>query len=157
MWLDNFNEMRKQSGLNLDELSLKANIPKGTLAKISAGITKTPTLETMRSLVHAMGYTLNDLEDENYLQQKKNYLSNKEDIIIKKYRALDEHGKKMIDVVLAEETARMEKESATTRFPATTPPPPEAIDIEAEVEEYRHQLELQAKAAEKSSALRNIK
>lgn len=64
MWLDSFNEMRKKSGMSLDELSEKSGVPKGTLSKITSGITKAPALETMRSLVHAMGYTLNDLDKE---------------------------------------------------------------------------------------------
>lgn len=62
MWLDAFNEMRKTSGMSLDELSEKSGVPKGTLAKITSGITKTPTLETMKSLVYAMGFTLDDLD-----------------------------------------------------------------------------------------------
>lgn len=63
MWLDTFNEMRKKSGMSLDETSVKSGVPKGTLAKITSGITKAPTLETMKSLVYAMGYTLKDLDD----------------------------------------------------------------------------------------------
>lgn len=62
--LDSFNEMRKKSGMSLDELSEKSGVPKGTLSKITSGITKAPALETMRSLVHTMGYTLNDLDEE---------------------------------------------------------------------------------------------
>lgn len=62
MWLDNFNQMRQESGMSLDELSDKSGVPKGTLAKITSGITKAPSLETMRSLVYAMGYTLDDLD-----------------------------------------------------------------------------------------------
>ena len=62
MWLERFNEMRRISGMSLDELSKKSGVPKGTLAKITSGITKAPSLETMRSLVYAMGYTLNDLD-----------------------------------------------------------------------------------------------
>ena len=62
MWLETFNNMRQLSGMSLDELSEKSGVPKGTLAKISSGITKTPSLETMRSLVYAMGYTLDDLD-----------------------------------------------------------------------------------------------
>lgn len=61
MWLDAFNEMRKKSGMTLDEISAKSGVPKGTLSKISAGITKAPPLETMRNLVYSMGYTLDDL------------------------------------------------------------------------------------------------
>lgn len=63
MWLDRFNDLRRSSGMSLDELSEKSGVPKGTLAKITSGITKSPALETMRSLVYAMGYTLNDLEE----------------------------------------------------------------------------------------------
>jgi len=36
MWLDTFNEMRKQSGMSLDELCEKSGIPKGTLSKITS-------------------------------------------------------------------------------------------------------------------------
>ena len=63
MWLDRFNNLRRTSGMSLDELSERSGVPKGTLAKITSGITKSPALETMRSLVYAMGYTLNDLEE----------------------------------------------------------------------------------------------
>lgn len=70
MWLDKFNEMRKNSGLSLDEISEKSGVPKGTLSKITAGITKAPPLETMRKLVYSMGYTLDDLDDD--LPKSKN-------------------------------------------------------------------------------------
>lgn len=69
MWLDAFTEMRKRSGMSIDEISAKSGVPKGTLSKISAGITKAPPLETMRKLVYAMGYTLDDL-DENLCTKK---------------------------------------------------------------------------------------
>ena len=62
MWLKNFNQMRQESGMSLDDLSEKSGVPKGTLAKITSGITKAPSLETMRSLVYAMGYTVDDLD-----------------------------------------------------------------------------------------------
>lgn len=103
MWLDNFNEMRRASGLSLDELSEKSGVPKGTLAKITSGITKAPALETIRSLVYAMGYTLNELEDDVPLTS---VYSRAENEMIKKYRALDEHGKTMVDFVLDNEKAR---------------------------------------------------
>lgn len=62
MWLEYFNRMRKESGMSLDELSEKSGVPKGTLSKITSGITKSPSLETMRILVYTMGYTLSDLD-----------------------------------------------------------------------------------------------
>ena len=62
MWLDTFNEMRKKSEMSLDDISAKSGVPKGTLAKITSGVTKAPPLETMRRLVYSMGYTLDDLD-----------------------------------------------------------------------------------------------
>ena len=55
---------RKQAGLTIDELSEKANVPKGTLNKIIGGITKAPTLETMRSIAYALGKKLADFDNE---------------------------------------------------------------------------------------------
>ena len=96
-WLDTLTQMRKSSGLNLDELSEKSGVPKGTLSKITAGITKAPTFETMKNIVHAMGYTLNDLDDGIGFSD---VLSQKEREHIKKYLALDERGKEIVDAIL---------------------------------------------------------
>ncbi len=97
MWLDTFNEMRKKSEMSLDELSMKSGIPKGTLAKITSGITKAPPLETMRKLVYSMGYTLDDLDkglavSENFSKEEKEH--------IQKYRLLDQPWKEAVDNVL---------------------------------------------------------
>lgn len=64
IWLKSFNAMRKTSGLSLDILSAKSGVPRGTVSKISAGITRSPALDTMKSLVYAMGYSLDDLYRE---------------------------------------------------------------------------------------------
>lgn len=103
MWLDVFTEMRKKSGMSIDEISAKSGVPKGTLSKISAGITKAPPLETMRKLVHSMGYTLDDLDkglevSNNFSEEEKSH--------IKKYRALDPYGKEAVDSILEIEHRR---------------------------------------------------
>nr|DAO17210.1 MAG TPA: Helix-turn-helix XRE-family like protein [Caudoviricetes sp.] len=69
-WLDAFNRLRKESGMSLDEISFKSGVPKGTLSKITSGITKNPSIETMRTLVHCMGYTLDDLDDGSKRTEK---------------------------------------------------------------------------------------
>ncbi len=97
MWLETFNEMRKKSGMSLDEISEKSGVPKGTLAKITSGITKAPALETMKSLVYAMGYTLRDLDDG--LDGSDNF-SVEEKARIKKYRLLSPNWKEAVDAVL---------------------------------------------------------
>lgn len=102
MWLTVFNRLREKSGLSLDDLSERSGVPKSTLSKITAGITKSPSIETIKSLVYAMGYILADL-DENAVQE----FSQEEFAHIKKYRVLDTHGKRVVDHVLDDEYDRM--------------------------------------------------
>lgn len=103
MWMYTFNEMRKMSKMSLDELCEKSGVPKGTLTKITSGVTKAPSLETMRSLVYAMGYTLKDL-DEGI--EKSDTLSKDEKDHLKKYRLLDPYGKEAVDTILEIEHQR---------------------------------------------------
>lgn len=103
MWMDTFNEMRKMSKMSLDELCEKSGVPKGTLTKITSGVTKAPSLETMRSLVYAMGYTLKDL-DEGI--EKSDTLSKDEKDHLQKYRLLDPYGKEAVDSILEIEHRR---------------------------------------------------
>ncbi len=103
MWLESFNRMRKSVGMNLDELSEASGVPKGTLAKITAGITRNPSIETVRVLVHAMGYTLGDLDDA----REPNILTTDEMGHIKKYRVLDLYGRRAVDGVLDAEYDRL--------------------------------------------------
>lgn len=103
MWLDTFNQMRKNSGLSLDEISAMSGVPKGTLSKITSGITKAPSLETMRSLVYSMGYTLDDLDDG---LNKSTLFSRDEQEHIKLYRALDAYGQEAVSEILSIEYRR---------------------------------------------------
>lgn len=63
MWVDKLREMKDASNLTTREIALQSSIPEPTLEKLFAGVTKDPKLETMRQLVHFLGYTLDDLED----------------------------------------------------------------------------------------------
>lgn len=97
MWLDTFNQMRKDSGMSLDELCAKSGVPKGTLTKITSGVTKAPALETMRSLVYAMGYTLDDLSEGLKVGEE---FSKAEKAHIQKYRLLGPNWKEAVDGIL---------------------------------------------------------
>ncbi len=59
----------------------------------------------------SVDFLLGRTDNPNMLFETKQHpvLSHIETEHIKKYRALDEHGKKMVDYVIAEETARMER------------------------------------------------
>ena len=115
MWLDTFNQMRKDSRMSLDELCAKSGVPKGTLTKITSGVTKAPALETIRSLVYAMGYTLDDLEQG---LNTSGTFSKAEREHIKKYRTLDKRGKDAVDSVLELEY-RWCEEARSTPAPKT--------------------------------------
>lgn len=99
-------QYRKDANMTIDELADKSGVPKGTLNKIITGITKAPTLETVRAIAYALGKTLNDFDDS----RKPEGLSREELSLIKKYRALDEHGKEIVDSCLDIEHRRMEEQ-----------------------------------------------
>lgn len=88
---------RKQSGMTIDELAARSGVPKGTLNKIIGGVTKAPTLDTMKSIARALGKTLADFDDDS---MQKTCLTSPEQTIIKKYRALDSYGKDTVSAVL---------------------------------------------------------
>ena len=64
MWLENRNELKKNSGMTIEQIALSSGVPKGTLNKLFAGQTKDPQLSTVSAVVHCMGYTLDDLSDD---------------------------------------------------------------------------------------------
>ena len=104
-WLDSFNALRRRSGLSLDEISPRSGISKSTLGKITAGITKNPSVETMKTLVHAIGYTLDDLDPKS--GPILPMVSPAEAKRVKKYRGLDARGKETINILLDREIARL--------------------------------------------------
>lgn len=96
------NQRRKELNMSIDELVKKSGIPKGTLSKITAGINSNPTLSTVEALCNALNCSLNDIAGN--IQTDSFSLSEKQHI--KKYRELDIHGKKIVDIVLNEEYER---------------------------------------------------
>lgn len=71
MLTDALNEMKHKSGKTLSQISEECNIPKGTLNKVFAGQTRDPQYGTLRTIVHALGYTLDDLETFENPDEKK--------------------------------------------------------------------------------------
>ena len=69
MWLDALRQMKERRGLTTKEVSEVSGIPEPTLEKLFSGTTKDPKLGTLRQLVHALGFTLDDLES-NFVDHK---------------------------------------------------------------------------------------
>lgn len=55
--------------MTIDELADKSGVPKNTVAKILSGITTDPRISSLKSIAHALGLTLDDLDDFEKLNQ----------------------------------------------------------------------------------------
>lgn len=61
-WFENLRALKVKSNMSMREIAIKSGIPEPTLEKIFSGATKSPGVNTIQSLVHALGYTLNDID-----------------------------------------------------------------------------------------------
>lgn len=88
---------RKQAGLTIDELAEKSGVPKGTLNKITGGVTKAPTLPNMKAIARALGKTLADFDDLPKVEQPTpetgDRLSDAEEEFFTEFRKLPESHK----------------------------------------------------------------
>ena len=58
---ENIKKYRNKLGISQDILSKRANLAFHTIAKIEAGSTPNPTIETVKKLADALGVSLDDL------------------------------------------------------------------------------------------------
>ncbi|WP_371380850.1 helix-turn-helix domain-containing protein [Sporomusa aerivorans] len=109
--LERIKTTKNEKKITTEVLSKEANIPIGTLSKILAGITTEPKIGTMISLAEALGVSVDYLlygKDPGEKSKTDLTLSILEQSLIKKYRALDEHGKKSVELILNHEFVRTE-------------------------------------------------
>lgn len=104
---------RKEKKITIDELVEQSGVPKGTINKIIAGTTKAPTLDNIKAIARALGKRLDDFDDSPNDDLE---FTAAEQQHIKKYRTLDAHGKRMVDLVLDEEAARVEADTAPPKM-----------------------------------------
>lgn len=101
-------EIRKARKMSLDELARFSGVPKGTLSKISAGITTNPTLDTVQAIARALRCTLDDFDDTPNKKSSPITLTGEHKDIIEKYDQLDGFGKSLVRSVIGYEAARIE-------------------------------------------------
>lgn len=99
------NEIRKEKNISIDELSEKSGVPKGTLSKITAGITTSPTLDTVKAIARALDCRLDDFDDAK--TKIAPFLSDEAIQIAKDYISLDAPGKRAVRVILQDQKIRM--------------------------------------------------
>lgn len=102
MGLEKINDYKKIKNLTNKDISYITGISLSSLDKITSGSNTNPKLETVKLICGALGCTLSDLIDDDNTDE----LTLQEQNYIKKYRALDEHGKDMVDTVLSKEYQR---------------------------------------------------
>lgn len=63
MGLDRINDIRKEKGMNIEDLARVSNVPLSTLRKLCAGITTNPSLETVKAIAKALDCSLDEFDD----------------------------------------------------------------------------------------------
>lgn len=120
-WIDKLRALKSKSSLSTREIAKISGIPEPTLEKLFAGQTKNPGINTVQQLVHALGYTLDDLDVDTPTPNKKAPSQKDEaDEIAERYRSLDEHGQGAVKAILNFEHAAVvaeKKQSGTPRRP----------------------------------------
>lgn len=108
---DYISKYRKEAGLTIDELASRSGIPKGTINKIIAGTTKSPTLETVQNIASALGKTIDDFVEYPHKTQKAPSLSDEAMKLAKDYDInLDDWGQKAVRGLADTEIARCDAE-----------------------------------------------
>lgn len=63
-WFENLKKIKSESGMSIHEIAKKSGLPEPTLEKIFSGATKSPGINTVQTVVHALGYALNDIDPD---------------------------------------------------------------------------------------------
>lgn len=97
--LDKIKAIKTEKGFTNESLSQKSGIPLGTLSKILTSVIKDPKIGTLIAITEALEVDIDSLVYDS-ISPHQLKLSNTETMIIKKYRALDERGKKVVEDAL---------------------------------------------------------
>ncbi len=103
MGLERINELKKIKGLTNKRLSELTGISISSLDKITSGENVNPKQETLKQICRALECSINDITGD--LTGKEQIIFS-EKMMIRKYRLLDSHGKRMVDYTLNEEYNR---------------------------------------------------
>ena len=117
-------ELRIKRGLTQEELARQIGVTKGAVANYENEVSS-PKIELMYKLFDVLQCDANYLHQDDMKSNVYRDSSTPEEFenIIKKYRALDEHGKDMVDMVLEKESERMDQlQQAAAPAPAADAP-----------------------------------
>ena len=99
----NITKYREQAGLSQKELASKLGVVPSRISNWETGA-NCPTIDILFEVCETLGVSINDIY--GVYPDSKFILKYDEQEIIKKYRALDEHGREMVDFTLQKEWER---------------------------------------------------
>lgn len=99
-------DIMQQKSISIPDVARMCNLPDSTIRSIISRKSKTVALEVAFKISKGLNISLEELNGE-VLSQSNDSHSTSEQEIIKKYRALDEHGKMLVDNVLDLEYKRV--------------------------------------------------
>ena len=139
-FIENAKKLKKEKGYTTNELSKICGIPLGTLSKLFSGIIEEPKLSAAVAISRSLGTTVDalcEITDGTYTSEERE--------LITKYRLLDPHAKKLVELVISNEMARLDvqlqamtKEASATQDQTETksePKPEKATKPEAKATE----------------------
>lgn len=104
---DRLKESRTNSNLTQEQLAEKLGIAKSTLSGYETG-NREPSIATFAKILDILDVDANYLYQDEVEKNTKIVVDIKEREILEKYRALDSHGKEMVDFTLTKEYERSE-------------------------------------------------
>lgn len=102
---DRLKESRIKSGLTQEQLAEKLGIAKSTLSGYESG-NREPTVATIAKVMDILNIDANYLYQDETNSLTELVVSLDEKALLRKYRDLDDHGRKMVDFTLEEEYKR---------------------------------------------------
>lgn len=104
---DRLKESRTNAGLTQEQLSEKLGIAKSTLSGYESG-NREPSIATVAKILDILDVDANYLYQDEVEKITNVVINIEEKTILEKYRALDEHGREMVDFTLEKEYERSE-------------------------------------------------
>ncbi len=106
-YLDRIKQIKSEKKITNDALSEMTGIPLGTLSKLLAGISDSPKLSNIVAICDALEVSL-EYVVSGVPENTNNFTLDRGEMrIIENYRALDQHGKELVTLVLDKEKERV--------------------------------------------------
>ncbi|MBQ7173231.1 MAG: helix-turn-helix domain-containing protein [Clostridia bacterium] len=106
-YIDRIKQLKSQKKMTNELLAERSGIPLGTLSKVLAGMSDSPKLSTVVAICNALDCSLEYIVS-GIPENTNNYTLSAEEIeFVESYRALDEWGRRAVQALTREESARV--------------------------------------------------